>query len=543
MAILNLGINVQRLVLLTVCCLHSIFYLPSVLASDVIVHQLDAKTIQSTVLDSHDHWLLLYYGADQNFDQFMERISKNVHSYGVSFGKIDCAKEVKFCNSEGIRMMPSLKFVTGKPQLNPYSGKLIRSSEMFSGEVLDARSVSKFISKSYPASAVTTILSDSELDSFIESNPGLPTSILFSDKAAPSLVFRSIADFFKSRMNFVFVSIKSAPGVAENFKVSSTSIGVLESNSKILNLFDGKDINVRSAVVTWLSTFAADVAATSPDISSTQEDSSVNQLKREFTSSEFGVDTLLTDDAWMVAVVEEGAELPQQWADAKRRCVGHIKSAVLRCSNDDLVVAAEVSASGDDVTGSATLSFGQRACSKSGSSLPYILLLRHGSSERKKLSSPKLKWDTIVLEFASYEKGLKKLGDSLPTSAITGIYEKMLPQFVSEGYQKGLATLLLLSDGPEAPALFKNVALRYSGVIQFGFLSGPSPQLIKDANIVKLPAVLALMQPIDGKTQSTPDQGPGMRVINYDHKVLGPVVFESLSAFIEAIARESGVHG
>jgi hypothetical protein len=542
MAILNIGINVQRLLLLTICCLHSLSYVPSVLASDVIVHQLDAKTVQSTVLDSNDHWLLLYYGADQNFDQFMEKIAKNVLNYGISFAKIDCAKEVKFCNAEGIRVMPTLKFVTGKPQLNPYSGKMIRNSDVFDGGFLDPRSVNKFISKRYPA--VTTILSDTELDSFIESNPGLPTSILFSEKAAPSLVFRTIADYFRGRMSFVFVPIKTATGVAERFKVTSTSIGVLESDSTTPKFYDGEDLNLRSSVVTWLSTFAADIAAASPDISSTtREDSSANHVKHEYASSEFGIDTLSTGDAWMVAVVKEGADLPQQWADAKKGCVGHIRATILRCSSDDLTVSAEASASGDQVTDIAALSFGQQACSESGSSLPYLLLIRHGSAERKKLSSTKLKWDTIVMEVTSYEKAIKKLGESLPSSSIIGVYENMLPNFVAEGYGKGFATVLLLSDGPAASTLFKNVALRYGEVIQFGFLSGPSPQLVKDANIAKLPAVLALMTPIDGPINSSPEQGPGMRVINYDHRVLGPVRFESLCAFIEAIARESGIQG
>jgi hypothetical protein len=544
MAIPNIGINVQRFLLLTVCCLHSLFYVPSVLANDVIVHHLDAKTVQSTVLDSNDHWLLLHYGADQNFDQFMEKIAKNVLNYGISFGKIDCAKEVKFCNAEGIRVMPTLKFITGKPQLNPYSGKMIRSTDVFTGGFLDPRSVNKFISQSYPISAVTTIVSDSELDSFKESNTDLPISILFSDKAAPSLVFRTIADHFKGRMSFVFVPMKSAAGVAERFKVTSTSIGVLESNSTIPIFFDGEDINLRSSVITWLSTFAADIAAAAPDIpSAAREDLSADQVKQEYASSEFNIDTLPTGDAWMIAVLKEGADLPKQWIDAKKGCVGHIKATVLRCSSDDLTVTAEASASGDQVADVATLSFGQQACSKSGSSLPYLLLLRHGSAERKKLNSPKLKWDTIVMEVTSHEKALKKLGESLPSSSITGVYENMLPHFVAEGNNKGLATILLLSDGPTASTLFKNVALRYGEVIQFGLLSGPSPQLVKDANIAKLPAVLALMQPLDGTVNSNPEQGPGMRVINYDHRVLGPVRFESLCAFIEAIARESGVQG
>lgn len=544
MAILKVGINVQRLLLLTVCCLHSLLYVPSVLASDEIVNQLDSKSFQSTVLDSHDHWLLLYYGADQNFDKFTEKIAKNVLNYGISFGTVDCAKEVKFCNAEGIQVMPTLKFVTGKPELNPYSGKMIRKSDVFDGGFLDPRSVNKFISKSYPTSAVITILLDSDLDSFIESNPGLPTSILFSDKAAPSLIFRTIADYFKGRMTFVFVPMKSAAGVAERFKVTSTSIGVLESGSKTPIFFDGEDINLRSSIVTWLSTFAADIAVASPDASSaTREDPSASQQKQEYSSSEFSIDTLSTENAWMVAVAKQGTDLPKQWADAKKGCLGHIRTTILRCSSDDLTVTAEASADGDQVADVATLSFGQQACSKSGSSLPYLLLIRHGSAERKKLGSPKLKWDTIAMDINSHEKALKKLGESLPSTSITGVYENMLPHFVGEGYSKGLATILLLSDGQATPTLFKNVALRYSEVIQFGLLSGPSPQLIKDANIAKLPAVLALMQPVDGVINSSPEQGPGMRVINYDHRVLGPVRYESLCAFIEAIARESGVHG
>ena len=506
-------------------------------ATDAVVHQIDAKTYQSTVLDSPDHWLVVYCGNDQNLDLFLQNISKKFSNYGISVGKIDCSKEIKICRTEGVRNIPSLKFFNGKSELNPYSGKHIKSSEMFSGETLDMNSIMKFISNGLPATLVTQISSSQELDAFIRSNTDLPTAVLFSDKTAVSLVFRSIAGLFKGRIRFLFVSIKSAPEIAEKYNVAKTSVGIFGINSAELTLYDGEDVSSRSAVVTWLNTFSAAIPSAVPPTATTTGEDSAHQ--HVYYSNDFKLDTLPVDSAWVVAVLAEGSIMPEEWTSAKKSCAGYVRSAILRCKKDDQLTSVDIDDKGDVAGGSLTSSFGQQVCKHVSPTVPSLLTLRYGEAERKKFSSTKMVWDSVLSEFNTYVKVLKKLGESLPATSVESIYEEILPQFVSKGYEKGMITVLLLSDGPSPPALFKNVALVHKDLMQFGFISGPSAKIVKSANNLKLPGVIALLP--TAPDTATPAEGMAMRIVNYDHKALGPVKFDSLAMFIMAILRDAGV--
>ena len=506
-------------------------------ATDAFVHQIDAKTYQSTVLDSPDHWLVVYCGTDQNLDLFLQNISKKFSNYGISVGKIDCSKDIKICRAEGVRNIPSLKFFNGRSELNPYSGKHIKSSEMFSGESLDMNSIMKFISNGLPSSLVTQMTSAQQLDAFIGSNTDLPTAVLFSDKTAVSLVFRSIAGLFKGRIRFLFVSIKSASGIAEKYKVAKTSVGVFGINSAELTLYDGEDVSSRTAIVTWLSTFSAALPSAVPLTATTAGEESPRQ--HEYNSNDFKTDTLPMDSAWVVAVLAEGSTMPEEWTLLKKGCAGYVRSAILRCKKDDQLTSVDIDDKGDVAGGNPASSFGQQVCKHVSPTVPSLLTLRYGEVERKKFSTTKMFWDSVLSEFNSYDKVLKKLGESLPSTSVESIYEEILPQFVSKGYEKGMITVLLLSDGPAPPALFKNVALVHKDLVQFGFISGPSPKIVKSANNLKLPGVIALL-PAAPDT-AAPAEGMAMRIVNYDHKSLGPVKFDSLAMFIMALLRDAGV--
>jgi hypothetical protein len=225
-----------------------------------------------------------------------------------------------------------------------------------------------------------------------------------------------------------------------------------------------------------------------------------------------------TDSAWMVAVVEEGGEMPPAWSNATDTCVGYIKPIIMYCPEVD-----------QDIKNKKSLTLGQQICKQMVVQLPFIFIIKHGAVERKKLSAPVIKWDSLTFEFTAYDKAFKSLGDSLPSSAVVGIYENMLPQFVQDGFARGLLSFILLSEGSDPPSMVKNVAMSHSDIVQFGFLSGPSEDLLKGAGNLRLPAIIAIPPP-DNMAQ-------GMRVIKYDHRALGPVKFASLSRFVDAVHR------
>ena len=501
---------------------------------------LDAKSLQTLVMDTFDHWLIAYSGPDHNIDPFLENVSSTVHNYGVSIGKVDCSKDAKQCRADGVRSMPSLRFITGAPKINPYSGKSIRDSEMFSGEVLDMRSLQKFISKSYPASSISKVTTIEEIDKLIGIDAEVPTAVIVSDKTVASLMFRSIAEHFKGRIGFAFIQIKSAPEVVARYNIVSSSIGLFQLKSTEPVIFQGEE-GSRKDIVSWLSTFTSSPPNVPPkEMPASTDDFRPRRGDEEYASSLFSINTLNNGSAWLVGVLEVGADIPDTWSKAKRGCVGHIESVILRCHKDDLVATVDVDAAGDSSLNTEQ-TFGQQACRQaaiSNTPLPFLLAINHGEAERKKFSAKKFKFTSIILDFNSYEKALKKLGDSIPSSAITNIYENMLTQFANEGYAKGLISILLLSDSPTPPALFKNIALSNVNVAQFGFLTAPSPGLLKDVAVKKLPYVLSLLPPPDDDESST-RTGQEVRIVKYMHETFGPVKFDSLSLFVTSLLRDS----
>lgn len=434
---------------------------------------------------------------------------------------VDCSKEMKLCQSSEIRRMPSIRLITQKAEVNPYARKAFRKSVEYLEDTLEMRSLERFIAKNYPVSLVNKISSIEDLDSYIEKNSKLSTVILFSEKPAASVMFRTIAHFYDRRLNFVYVGIKASNEVSERYNISATTLGVLDSKSTGPMIhYDGGQLNSRAAVIAWLSTFASATATAADEPDSKVE--SPSQAGVNFVSENFLVDTVSSDSAWIVAVVEEGAELPAAWSNVTNGCMGHIKSVIVYCTKIDQ--------NEDSSENSINLTIGQQMCKQTVVQLPFLFVMKHGDAERKKLMKPIVKWDSSTFQFTAYEKALKAVGDSLPASSVVGLYEDLISQFVQDGVEKNLLSFVLLSNAPEPPNMLKNIALSHSDVAHFGFISGPSDDLVRGAGQLKLPAIVAIPPPDEQFKE-------GMRVINYDHKMFGPVKFASLSLFIDAVHR------
>lgn len=526
-------------------------------ATEVMVHTLDKKSLQSTVHSSLESWLIVYHGADHNMNDFLEMASTKVSNYGISVGMVDCSKNMRLCQAESIRSLPSVNFFTEKPAYNPYSGKLYRGSDLYDGETLDMKSLEKFIVKRFPSSVISKVNTIEEFDSNLRIGLAVPTVVLFTEKSSPSLMFRTIAQRFKGDFKFMFVPIKASQDVSDKYKIATTVISVIQPQSDALINFDGEDLSSRADIVTWLSKFLTEVI---PEVKNSADSSSSSEKTDEFdesnavkySSKDFDIDTLSTDNAWMVAILQKG-DIPSIWSEASKSCVGHIQSAVIFCDTKNIVnnenemknekdvnslpVESDVPITGDSSIDDSTLSFGQKVCKKANN-LPYLVTLKYGNVERKKLSNTKFKLDSIMMELTSHEKVFKILSESLPTSSVSVISENSLPQYVDEGLSKGLLSFILISSNSEVSTLFLNIALTYKNTAQFGFISNPSENLLRQSNIMKLPAVIALIPQTSEEAEINESQnqgGAGMRITHYDYQAFGPIKFFSLGMFVESV--------
>ena len=444
-----------------------------------VAHSLDSKSIQSLVYDSLESWLVLYHGAGQDVEPLLKEVAAKISIYGISVGSIDCSKEQKLCNADGIRQHPTAKLMTEKPVFNPYTKKMYRNGEPFVSEILDMKSLEKYIAKSFPSAAIIKVTSEAEFKSNDKIVSTLPTAVLFTEKSVPSLLYRTIALRLKGAMNFVYIPIKASTDLifkSSTDEMTSAIIGILEPNSDSIQKYTGEDASSREDVLKWLLSFIPEDPSTVTDTPNTSNSQNNNEANK-YSSSDFTVDTLSSDIAWIVAVVNQNEGMPATWSEAKKGCQGSIQSAVITCEKK-----------GDD--SSSTLSLGQQACKQKD--IPYFLTFKHGVAERKKLSNPKFKIESIMSDFESHVEVVRSLGDSLPTSTVKAVYENSLPQFVMDGIGKGLLSIILLTDGTEPSTLFKNVALTYAQNAQFGLITGPSEDMMKRSGITKLPCVIAL---------------------------------------------------
>ena len=526
-------------------------------AGESVVNKLDRKDIQIKVYDSLEPWLVVFHGAEDNLDQFLEVASVKLSTYGISVGKVDCSKNMRLCQAENLRSLPSINLITERPSLNPYSRKMYRASELYAGETLNMKSLESFVAKSFPSSTLSKVSTIEEFDRSVETSIEVPTMVLFSEKSTISLMYRVIARRFKGDLNFIHVHVKSSKDLSDKYDISSTAIGIIKYQSDALIMFEGEDVTSMIDIITWLSFFVSE-NPTSVDTAAadSSSDSTTNSQKAEinanhYLSKNFTINTLSTDNAWMVAVGVQKGNMPSIWSDATKGCMGHIQAAVIFCDNESvkkidneieihengIPIDTNLRISDDFSVDGTELTFGQQVC-KNVNNIPSILIIKYGATERKKIGNSKFKVQSLIMDMTSHEKVFKILGESLPTSSVSTIFEDILPQYVSEGLSKGLLSFILVSSSTEVSSLFANVALTYDKIAQFGFLSNPSQNLMQQSNIIKLPTIIAVTPQTPEEIAANPNEGAGMRVTHYDYQAFGPIKFASLGFFIEGVLRQ-----
>ena len=542
----------MKTIMMVIYAINVLLLISQIATGESVVHKLDRKDIQSKVYDSFEPWLVVFYGAEDNLDQFLEVVSMKLSTYGISVGMIDCSKNMRLCQAENLRSLPSVHMISERPTVNPYSRKMYRASELYAGESLNMKSLESFVAKSFPSSILSKVKTIEEFDSSVEMGLEVPTVVIFSEKSTISLMYRIIARRFKGDLNFVHVHIKSSMDLSDKYDVSSTAIGIIKNQSGILIPFEGEDLTSTVDIVTWLSTFVSEkppsvgtTAASDPSADSTINDQKAEMNMNHYLSKDFDINTLSTDNAWMVAVGVQKGNMPSIWSDATKGCMGHIQSAVIFCDNESDENANkenntnknEIPIDGDSSVDKTELSFGQQVCKKI-KNIPSILIIEYGATERKKIGNSKFKLESIIMDMASHEKAFKILGESLPTSSVSTIFESILPQYVDEGLSKGLLSFILVSSSTEVSSLFANIALTYNNIAQFGFISNPSQNMMQQSNIMKLPTIIALTPQTPEEIASHPNEGAGMRVTLYDYQAFGPIRFSSLGFFVEGVVRQ-----
>lgn len=262
----------------------------------VIVHgevfNLDSQTIQTLVQDTDDVWFVSYQlGSNEG----VEPLANLFGQYGIKFGLVDCQDEgnKKLCSSvRGIQF----QLFADPSKMNPYTKKNYRAPIPFvvpqDSKGIEVKAIERFVAKSYPSQHIHVAKTISELDE-IRTKSSLPTVLLFSEKSAVTMLFKSVGFYFIGRLNFVQVAKSS--DIAKHFEVSSfPTLGLLPPSGEMVE-FDGDEAEMkdRNSLVAWLEKFATPREQKTSDNSEKDE----GDTAQKFAAASLKLDDLSLDAA------------------------------------------------------------------------------------------------------------------------------------------------------------------------------------------------------------------------------------------------------
>ena len=489
---------------------------PEIASSSFEARSVTATEYQSAVMDTRDFFLVGYKDSTKAMPSILQDtdgmapFAIKLKNYGFHVVTVDCATEKKACKF--VQSTPSFQMFVDAPQLNPYTKKFFRQPLQFEGsfDKVELKDFERSISQLFPSNLVKKLESQGEFENYVSGGNEVPTVVLFSTKSTISLVYRSIAFSFKGRMNFVFSSVKGE--MSKLYEVTTPKIGVFGIEGGPV-WYEGSDMNSRSDLVAYLTPYAKEEKDISAD--GTNNITEVDNITETVFHPDLSLDAMPDDEAWLLTVVRTADQRPEHWAGAMKSCVGRIKCAVLLC--ESLAKGSET--------------FGQKICSGLADRLPVYVAIRQGVPARKKLRDTEVEqWKSTVYSVDDHKKVIKLLGESLPESSVRPVTEFNIWEFVSHGTEKGLVSIVLVSNSDQIPGLYRNLALSVSDQAQFGFMNMPSPDFTRAIGN-KLPAVIAIPSP----TSSEEAESKGVQIINYNPEILGPFSFVGLHQFVEGV--------
>mmetsp|Transcript_16906 Transcript_16906/g.40291 ORF Transcript_16906/g.40291 Transcript_16906/m.40291 type:complete len:303 (+) Transcript_16906:272-1180(+) len=141
------------------------------------------------------------------------RVAKSLKGI-ATVAAVDCEAEKKLCSKQRIQGFPSLKLYSGELTKNPYTGKLQRTEQDYTGP-RTAGSIAKAIKAALPTH-LETISSAADWEAFKETlSQGTPLVVLATTSKSTTPLYKALALRFRGRLRFAEVHSDTAEGLDE----------------------------------------------------------------------------------------------------------------------------------------------------------------------------------------------------------------------------------------------------------------------------------------------------------------------------------------
>ena len=528
------------------------------------VKQLDPSSFQNIIENSKDAALVYYYGSpsgevnemDAKAAQILDQLDERLGAYGILIGKMNCfdKSNKKTCSAVMTRGVPSFVLYVDAPKPNPYTRKLFREGAVFElKNGVDARSIDKFVWENLPDNVIRV----SSLQQFEQQNTASASLVLFTEKDVVSMLLKSVAFTVKNRLSVfqatgvTFEDIRGTfPQLSAAGQEDSLPVLVLILGNNAVR-FNG-DLN-RQAILDFLekeiphAESGGDTGSTSSSFA-TESGTAYRQYRDPVTGEAIkslssadvsSIEVFHDETVWILAVVagvsgeSNQASIGDGWEKLISWCEGVVKPAVIYCSPTQREEVND--------------SFGHKLCQHK---LPFIAVLGHGSSVRKKiLANPTSGPHVFDLGGDDSLEGIKRRAlESLPDTSVFVIPEQGIQEFVQASQNREVMSVVILSEKSSIPPMLRNLALSMSKFSSIAFLQNPSADFMANIGSPKLPTAIAMFVAAEEQQQQKQQQQQqqqqqhqaNIQIVVYDGNNFGPLRFATLQAFIiQAFSRTS----
>jgi protein disulfide-isomerase A6 len=205
--------------------------------SDIIVTDLSKENFAQRIFTTPELWLVQFYkthDCDQckRFVNEYTAVADNIGGI-VNIAAVDCEEQVELCSVFKLNTFPMLLLFPSNPEPIPdRPNQYIKNPTVYQGAGT-AGAINHWVIKNLPDEV--TVISDDTLDVFLSSD--LPKVLLFSEKAKPANLFKSLSLTFKNTLSFGMVKNTEANTVQKYNINKFPSIIVITSDS--VSRYDG----------------------------------------------------------------------------------------------------------------------------------------------------------------------------------------------------------------------------------------------------------------------------------------------------------------
>eukprot|EP00191_Tetraselmis_sp_GSL018_P004106 CAMPEP_0177607256 /NCGR_PEP_ID=MMETSP0419_2-20121207/17813_1 /TAXON_ID=582737 /ORGANISM="Tetraselmis sp., Strain GSL018" /LENGTH=681 /DNA_ID=CAMNT_0019101811 /DNA_START=384 /DNA_END=2429 /DNA_ORIENTATION=- len=413
------------------------------------------------------------------------RVAKSLKGI-ATVAAVDCEAEKKLCSKQRIQGFPSLKLYSGELTKNPYTGKLQRTEQDYTGP-RTAGSIAKAIKAALPTH-LETISSAADWEAFKETlSQGTPLVVLATTSKSTTPLYKALALRFRGRLRFAEVHSDTAEGLDELKADSFPQLTVLLPDGA-KEKYEGE---LQAALLTdFLEKHALPLSSASEGSSVGKADdaSGASDALKALSAGDFGEKVLGEEAPVLVAFLapenkgcaEEEKALGASLSDLD----GMLPMYSLRVEEGSEAERIALQYS-DDATSVAD-ALKRRPCQ------PKLALFQFGVEKEDE--------DPEVYTGATDDKKAIQafVYDALP-SFVVRLTGSLLQQYVASDVEKPKVVLLTAKD--DTPGMFKALALNFRNSFGFAEIHKSEKEAVAQFPGAKFPSMFVLMPPREDQEQ------------------------------------------